>query len=448
MANNNTPPSFEEVYWKDIRSRVLELNPSFAAVIDQLDPDSKMPLYIARYPFGSTIVREGIVHIPIENKKTIAVTSSRIPTNIQAQLNYTGTIPAGIVLSNSTELFMKQEDATLPFTISTKGRIIALWRALDPDPTHSFHAGGALHMVAGTRTLFMLPKITDTTSFKKLSRARGINLPLPISLFDHGPIFEQMSQHKDFTSEWETEILFFSAEWFKRRDDIAWLTFHHFLLEDVWGRTQFWRNKIIFDYIWDSFVKELSRKNMKVTPYSVDIVKHIIMVSLGVLPGFAPLQNEDLCPLRALQDDFINIYNLKNYAPVIMAPRYFSLSDPHPIYWSLQLPVYFESIPHPRSHNSVLVNLCDIKQLLDALKKSVRDFSIKGVIGTPIEECANKVIFDYFHSDIDPEGLIRPTSEMPKEDTRLIKCPNNYGKRAFSEISPFVRGCIRLSSGS
>lgn len=446
MTEHANQPTLKEVKWKDIREAVARVNPGFAAVIDGVKLNDKCRLYKAKYPFGSTIIKEGVFYCPTNDGLIVPLQDIRISSKIHTDLGYTDGIPPGIILNHSVELFLKPEENIMPFVLMRQGLIFGLWRALEPDPPTSYHQKQAWHMIAGARSIFMLPKITDSLSYKKLCKARNIKQPLPRNLTAHQPIFTQIAQHKDFSCEWHTEMLFFSADWFKRRDDDPWIRFHHYLLESAWNKTEFWRNKFIFDFMWDSFVKGLSKENVTTKPYIVDIVKHLIIIALGVLPGFAPALDNEFAPVLQLQNNFIEIYGLKNFSPTIMTLFYFNPNDEksRPVYWSLQLPAYFESMPKSRTTNSIMEDLREIKYLLDLFTSAVIQGNVKGIADTPIENCIKKVRFDYFHSDPDPEAKIRLVSEIPIEDPTFTKYGKNRNKK-FSQISPFVRGCIRIS---
>lgn len=441
MSEHTKAPALEEVKWRDAREAVKKVNPALARVIDKIDPSDKLPLCRARYPFGSKIIEKGMVFLPPKNGQQQPLETFPFA----ADFGYTMGIPTGIVLNNTVEIFLTPRERIIPFSLMPGGSIFSLWRALDPDLQFSYHAREPWNMTAGARSLFMLPKITQKIAYKKLSKARGLKLPMPHSLAEHSKLFTHMSCHSDFPDNWQAELLFFSAPWFERRKNKAWLRFRHFLLEDAWKRSQFWRNKMIFDFMWDSFVEEIAEEKIKAEPYIFDMVKHLIMVGLGVLPGFAPAIDDKAGPISALKDDFIQHYGLKYFAPTIMIPHYLSRLDKRPVYWSLKFPACFNSTPEPHTKNSTLDDLAIIKHIMDVFLNAAAKNKIKGIAGTPLEPWVNDIRLDYFHSDLSQANEIRQCKEMAQEDANLLAVPKKYGERKFSEISPFVRGCVRLS---
>ena len=59
--------------WKEIRDKVAKVNAALANIIDQIDPDSRFPLYSVCYPYGSTIVEEGVFYLPTPEGKIVPI---------------------------------------------------------------------------------------------------------------------------------------------------------------------------------------------------------------------------------------------------------------------------------------------------------------------------------------------------------------------------------------
>lgn len=440
-------PSLEEVEWSQVRSAVKKVNPEIAEKIDALGTGKDFTLYRARYPFGSTILNKSTLYVPHEGK-LVSLQDDSIPEKLKEDLQY-GTdiatnMPLGLCINNTAELYMEQEDRVIPFSFFTPGKIFGLWSSLDL--SNSFVGPRVWSITAGARSIFLLPKITDTPSYKKLCKSRGLKKPVPRNLLDHGPILADMANHSEFSEPWHTEILFFPKKWLEKQTGEAWSEFYLHIHESAWKKSEYWRNKVVYDYMWDSFVRDFAKKNIKISPYIVDIVEHLMMVGLGVLPGFKPAVSNCEGPIESLQKDFIDEYRLRYFAPTIMVPAHLSEGSDDYIYWSMQIVNYFESFPKPRTPNSIISDLREVINLLDLFVEAVLNGKIPEVVGTPFHEFLSKINFDFFHSDVIPDDdIIRHSKNMPKEDKRLIKCSRSFGKRTFSEVSPFVRGCVRIS---
>jgi hypothetical protein len=438
-------PSLEVVQWSDVREAVHKVNPALAKIMDSIKHVDELVLYKAKYAFGMDILRDSKFYVP-HNGVLSPIDHPLLPRSIKQDLDYSQfphRVPLGMVLNHSIELDLRSEDRINPFSLYTKGQLFGLWGALSLSPAVGFEAK-VWDITAGGRCVFLLPKIQDAPSYKKLCKKRNVKRTMPRTLLDQGPMLAQMAQHKNFTTPWTVDLLFFSKNFLERNDDVGIKDLRLFLYEVTWDGTDYWRNNIVYDLIWDIFVKDLTARHIKVMPYIVDMVRHIIATGLGVIPGFSPAIDDEVGPMESLKADFVDIYGLKRFAPTIMIPKYLSLTDGRPVYWSLQLPSYFESTPKPKRESSIVDDLKSIKSLLEKFREAVLNGKIPIVVGTHFYDFLNKVEFDFFHSDGDIDEGIRSNSEMPKEDKTLIQCAKTFGRREFSEISPFTRGCVRI----
>lgn len=438
-------PSLEVVRWSDVREAVHTVNPALAEIMDSIKHVDELKLYRAKYAFGTDILRDSKFYVPY-NGTVSPIDHPRIPDSIKQDLDYSKyashSIPLGIILDHSIELYMQSEERINPFSLYTKGQLFGLWGTLGP--TIRFEAK-VWNIMAGARCVFLLPKIQDAPSYKRLCKQRNVKRTMPRTLLDQGPMLAQMAQHKHFTSPWMAELLFFSKDCLKKNDDMSVKDLRLFLYGIAWEGSDYWRNKIVYDVIWDSFVKDLTMRYIRIMPYIVDIVRHLIVIGLGITPGFSSAVDDEVGPIEGLKADFIDIYGLKHFAPTILVPKHLSATDGRPVYWSLQLPSYFESTPKPKKESSIVDDLKAVKSLLERFREAVLGGKIPIVVGTPFYDFIKKVQFDFFHSDSDVEEGIRPNRDMPKEDKTLIQCAKKLGRQGFSEISPFTRGCIKIT---
>lgn len=447
MTESSNELYVKKVYWPEIRQRVLICNPELAAVLDTII--KKYPFYLAKYQFGATIDENGEFFLPLTDGSTVSISDAKVDPETYDNLNYTLSIPVGIILSNSMELFLQYQQQHFPWIRMEPATIFALWRALDGEIAKSYHSQHAWHIKAGMRHGFLLPKISVTSSYKKLVKARVIRSKSPPrELMDHFEIFKDMSRHQAFSQSWQTEILFFSKQWLVNIKKLPALEL--FFYKTLAISSRFWRNKMIFDAMWDGVIGEMKKDGIVVKVHIIDIVKNIVLVALGACAGYAPAVDNLSAPIAGIQQDFLDIYGIKN-APVIMIPTRFDMynEDASPVYWSLQFPCYLESVPGVKTRGSHLEDLNDIAYLIDYLAHHVAAKKLPVIINTPIEYCLEHVKFDFFHSDADASHpTIRPSKEMPLEDKRLVQCivPGREDEVfEFSEVSPFVRGCVRFS---
>ncbi len=435
--------NISELQWKDVRLEVAKLNPELAEIIDKIDPGPECTLFKASYPFGGEILKNGDLYIPNSQGVLTCFNSPQISNHVRDKLNYNlGSNPVSFILKNTAEFFIIRENNTIPFYgLMTPGKIFGFWRVLNPGISQ--HPIFIWDMSAGARSIFMLPKISETGKYNKLSRAFQLRSEKPNTLLDHWKLFKEIANHPDFGEAWTAEILFFSKEWFDRLNDKEWSAFKMYLFEKAWAGTEFFRNQFIWSVVF-SLIQQ--GRNIKPNPYIADVVRHLLAMGIGALPGFAPAIDDSAGPILRLQEVFNKIYLLTDYAPIIMQPYFFNLEDPRPIYYSLQYPNTIEFSPKARESSTKISDLYQIKSLLSKYLEDIFSNTLK-VSGTMLYDLYEKVQYDFFHTDVEKYSGIRLSKEIPKEDSTFLQVPEGMS-HDFPANSAFVRGCIRVAAKS
>ena len=434
-------PSIKKVFWPDVRAKVTKLNPALAAIIDRLDPP--YPLFKAAFPYGTEFVKQGKLYLPNEEGHFVPLTDPGISRELKEELGYNiGTNPVSMVLHKSAELFLRLDNLSLPFFLGflQPGRLFSIQRVLSPEFSHQ--PAFLWNITAGARNLFMLPKISDTASFKRLRKVFHLQVDKPKGIVDHWSLFKEIANHEDFTDPWKMEILFFSKKWFDSLHDKAWYEFHRYLLQTAWEGSEFWRNRFIWDLVF-SYIQR--NRGIKPNPYTADTVKHLLSIAAGAIPGIAPAIDDSAAPIAALQKVFKEVYQLENYLPIILQSKFFSLYEPcQPIYYSLQYPTTLEFSSKLSDNTSALSDLYDVKALMGKYAHSLLSGKLN-IDHTPLADINRLVKFDYFHSDNDGKYRdIQSTEKIPKEDVNFSKI-RGMETAAFPTQSTFVRGCVRLT---
>ncbi len=89
------------------------------------------------------------------------------------------------------------------------------------------------------------------------------------------------------------------------------------------------------------------KRNLKPTSNQINFVKHLIDIGHGMLPGLKVATDDSLAPVLLLQDIYQNIYNLKQYAPIMMHTQYYH-ADRIPVYASMPFPTQLDYCPKER----------------------------------------------------------------------------------------------------
>jgi hypothetical protein len=421
----------ESLTWGQVREQVFKVNPTLAGIIDNLSPAEKLTLIKAKYPYGESIFDKGVFKIANDRNEIVELADKSIKKELQSQLGYS-ILPVALVINNSAEVFIESPSRIVPLAYFNAGSIFGLWETFDVKN----ELKPIWQICAGARSLFMLPKISDSSSHGKLRREYNIKQLAPKTLADQWAIFTQIAKATHDVKPWHTEVIFFTADWNEKfLNDNEWLKLYLHLLRQAWSQTLHWRNKMHFELMWESFAIQAFSQNIKVKPYIINTVKHLIYIASGAYPGFIPACDETAGPIDCIIKAYLDVYGMSNYCPALMHPAYIRDENVR-VYYSLQMPTLIENYTNYAKPASILSELRQIKELMDFIKN---DFGVKHNL---FENLLTQVDFEYHHNDDDPFHEISKTSKLFEVDGRFT-CLNNRSL-AMAEAAHFLRGCISI----
>ena len=434
----------QELTWKDVRDSVHAVNPELAGIIDDWNPDDSYTFFKMGYQYGDVLLENGSINIPMENGELYPLQHPQVPEKIKEKLSYSS-FPLSLSINYGNEVFLEHEDKIVSLAYFSPGFLLGLWESIDTD--RSFFPKNMWSVCAGARSLFFLPKISEQGAHERIKKTYGIRLPLPKKLFEHSNVFKEIIRSKNCKTKWCNELLYFSKKWLEPDEkNIGWLRFHHHLLEQAWKMSDYNRNKLCLDRIWQQFSVILEAQGTRPTPYILDILKHLIAMGTGVVPGHVAAAETNIPgPVSVLQKIYTEVYGLKKYIPTMMMPYHFSegCENKH-IYYSLHAATVFESNPRPNTQISLMKELRALKDLISCFIEEAKKGKLL-ISGTPIEWLVNSLSFNYFHCDLDVYHQILPSKNMINKDRALIQVTGMTKGRKFAEASPFLRGCVRIS---
>lgn len=426
--------------WKQVRKDVQQLNPELTKLIDELEPTDEYVIYKLKCPWGKHLLHEGILYLPNSEGVWVKVDDPSIDPKIADDLLYNITMPLGMVMKNSIELYIDVLDRVIPFVFMPEGKLFGLWVSLHQDKSTSNHTGKISNIVSGSRSALFLPKISDAAAFKKLKKIFGLQCRVPETLIDQWNLLCELSRHQEFPQQWDTEVIYFSKKWLEPRDDVAWKLFKNHLLESAWEGSSYLRNQVIFDL---AFSCALEEKNLKPNPYLTDTVKHLFAIGQNIYPGYEVAVDNSALPLDAFQKIFDEIYGLR-YKPTMLIPGYLNEDPLASIYYSLEVPTLMAFSPRSRKVTNKFEELREIKDIMQRTIDYLREDQLR-LKQTPLHRLINEVSFEYYHTDEDHYNETLQTIELPKVDQKIILENQKFGNKEFCDTSPFLRGCIRLS---
>lgn len=428
--------------WHDMAALVEKLNPRIAQIINELGIDDDFSLYKVRYPFGQKLLDKGVLQLPTPDGQFLPVHHEKINPQLQKDLHYIKGMPVGLVLNRELEMFISINNRTTPFSMMSPGKIFGLWAVLDPNI--SCERGNMWNITAGARSIFMLPKLTDGASHKRLQRMCGILAPAPKGLLDHWEVFKELVNFRSVSEKecWYTEVLYFSRQWVERQSEALWQELRLFFYQCSWEATASWRNQFIYDI---EFYTALENHNLKPDPYLVDTARHMLGISVCTQTGFGVACNDNAAPVSFLQKVYTDVYNLP-YAPTLMLPTYIRNANQQPVYYSLHHPTIGGFSPKGRKLASKKYNLKEIKYILQKmLEEFLHNRFELGESPVSLHNITQNVNYRYFHSELDQFGEIEQAAQIVNLDHVLNSHLNNYPEHDFCDTSSFLCGVIQLS---
>lgn len=436
---NEYSNGLQELTWTEIRDDVLRVNPELAAIIDQINPDNRFKLIKATYSYGDLIIDNGVLCLPTQAEKTIPITDSQFTNHpLIKKLTYS-TIPLSLALENCSEIFINTGSRVIPLNLCNPGSMLGLFETMDY--YYSYPSQPKWSVSAGARSIIMLPKITESSGLKRLRNEFRLPASMRLKyLSDHALVFNAIAKHPNFVQPWKNKILFFTEEWLKNQHDPTWSPLYNYFFKHTWNQAQFAIKKMELSLTWGSYVKAIASRNLKPSIYLADQLKHIISIAAGMWPGFRPADNSQLvAPTHGIQQAFVDIYQLKEYLPTLMH-AYYLLNDQYnlPVYYSLFFPAILEGSPHNVSSSTIMLDLKNIKLLLDtAVERNNENYS-------SFSQVVKKTRFDFFHVEQDKTQEIQPSFLIPETDSAILNDQINFPTRTFCATSSFWKGCIKI----
>lgn len=425
-----------ECTWDDVSHDVRKIDAVLAKLINKLSPDKKYPLYKVRYPYGSYIIRKSSLQLPNNKGTMLPLKNHHFSSQIQSRLGYNlGSNPVSLVLNNTMEIFLSLHDRTIPLSygLFSQGALFGTWLPLSNFDT--LHPAFIWDITSGSRSVFMLPKISDTRSHQRLKKHFKIDASKPNTLIDHWPVFKEIANSNNHNEKWHAEILFFSNAWFKHFNDKLWHDIRYYILDKAWQGSDFFRNQFIWNLIFSMMQEQL---NIKPNAYTLNTVKHLLAIGLGKMSGFAPAENNLAAPINLLQKAYHDIYQLKSYDPIIMQPKI--IDENKPVYYSLNFPTAMEFALKADLDASTVTSLSMIQKLLDKCLHYLLQQDLN-IISTPFSQLPEKISYDFFHAYPENHSNIFHSKKIADSDSRFTST-----HKEFPATSNFLQGCIRISN--
>ncbi len=419
--------------WQEVRDDVQKTNKKLFDIIEKISPDKNLPLYKLTYAYGDKIVNKGIFQLPAY--------LNEMHQPLPYDLKYCA-IPLCLLLNKDSEVFLESPSRIIPLQYLYPGQFFGLFEALSPYPYHPYDPKPVWSVSAGARSVFMLPKITDGVKHQRIKRELHINASPPKNLSDHWKVFSEIANHPTFNDQqWFSDILVFPRIWLEKNDnDIGWLQFRNYLLELAWMEAQVLREKSTLGFLWESISTEIA-SGFKTKPYFLDTLQHLVFISLSARPGFRCIfQETSACPSPIIENVYNNIYDLGDYAPMIMGTGRLNTMPAHtPIYYSFNYPTLLHSAVEINKPRRIITGMREVKRLIDAMNRKINYHQ------TAVTKILQDIEYTLYHHEKDPYEEIELSKNIILSDQAISAAMIRYQGKEFSAASHFFRGCVSIS---
>ncbi len=432
------------VSWKDVKTDVAACNPTLHKAINQIAGIDSIKCIRALYPFGHHTIHEGEPQLPLDHEnRVVELYNLLIPQNIRQLLDYPWQhYPVGMLLSHTIEIDFNLATHIAPVKVIKPGMLLAIHNILKTN-LFSYTQHGA-SFVAGTNSLFMLPKISHELSNQRLTKAFKLEKNLcPKTLSEQSYLFNNIAKSKHFKHGWYVQVLLFSGDFMAKieADQNVRLAF----LNQALQQNNTSADTLFIDLIWSLFCNELSA-SVKHIPLITETAKHLVKLMMGRLPGFSPAIDDSMGPVSQFADIFLNIYKIRYYLPVFMQPSYYDGTAP--LYYSLQKPAFLYPYANDNNSSRTITMLSAICETMSAFKEYLSSHKCPIPIdNTPLVKMLSTVEVDYFHPQ--GEGAINSNiQQLIDQDPRFMafagQITANNENLEFPLRSVFFNGCIRI----
>lgn len=443
MTNNHNSESIfhtQQVTWNEVSNKVRKVNPALADICDKVTLDKDLPLFLMRYPYGANIINQETLHVPYHGAM-FPLNHQQIPAHFKAQLSYS-LIPFSLILHNNSEVYVNKDDIDIPFNLLESGEVFGVFETVSllsqKNALVTKKSYRPWNVSAGARSVFMIPKISDSTKHIRLKKALRLSqTSVPLELSDQWQVFKEINSCYANANPWYNEILVFGNHWFERRDDLAWKNFKEYISDVFAEQADILTDHVSYDIIWSSFTKKINNLNLKARPYLIDTAKNLLSLANGNGIAFKPATDEKSLPVTNIQDAYLTHYKLNSYIPTIMEPC--QSNKTKMFYYSLSYPMLVGSDPAVRNPPSILEDERRVEELIKALISTIKQ-------DTNLKHLLENIRFDFYHFDPDDHHIVQHSSALAQEDNRFLHSSVPMeSERRFCETGLFFRGCIRIT---
>lgn len=347
------------VSWAEVSEEVrlanLDLWEKLDHAMRKLEDRKEQPyFFVATYPYGELLVKEGLFTLPGEPQALDA------SGEIRRSLSYSP-IPLCLVLDKCVEVFVERDagyacpDEELrseakrnaPLRVIRRGEMFGVFETLDTVIEGGRQRRPSWSVSSGARTVIVLTQRGNKEMIGKLRSALGAYVPEGKERGDW-ELIRSVNDSKKFAGRrWEVRVLIFPSWITNKEDDLV-------LLQNIIHRSGWLQMIPIRDYLVEEadvaefYIRDGASSKAKDGHelYHYFTVRHLLALSKGDLPSLnvACTEEEQAGPFAQFQRELIATGMMK-YFPAILQPV--SLSEETKIgFYSVSKPTLLAPVPN------------------------------------------------------------------------------------------------------
>lgn len=298
-----------ELSWDNVKADVARVNKPFFELLQQVEGIENMYFNVFEYPYGQIIADEHSFYLPGAGGKAPMV-------------------PFSMVLKNSLEMFIEFRGKSSTYKIYNEGELLGV-SVSSTNLTHH-QPSDILQISSGARNAFLLCPIADARPHSNLERYLKVPIPKPEDLGQHYLTFKELCQASG--CEWRSKLLVFPMELARQIKENKLPKISNMIKEYDSNQIEYYANTPFYNYLM-TYIKA-NNEDISQNIFVNDVLKQLIDIGVGQLPGYGLAVNDSLIPVDFICDLYRDIYKSK-YTPILMVPNHFNKTTNHPVFYSI-----------------------------------------------------------------------------------------------------------------
>lgn len=285
--------------WLDIKHNIKALNPEIFEIFEKVGCDD-IDVSEATYPYGFLIGDEKYLYLPDENGEIQEIDSENYPYMILAE--------------KTLELYLETEARTVPNYLYSPGDFMPMTIGLTQNDM-ILKPSVPFKLISGARSISMMSLNKNSKTFYSMQRQYGFDNADAESPDSHFDVFKGISD--SISPNWQSKLYIFPSDFSKKlKTDPKWQPLMVYLLRKSIRVESFNTNSIYLDY---AITEILTAKKISMRPFSVELVKQILLIALGARIGFKPIVDSTCMPVDELTSAFVRSFK-PTTSPIFIGP--------------------------------------------------------------------------------------------------------------------------------